>query len=118
MQYLAGRRFTLMTECSALTGLFCSRDVSPKLHLWALGLRDYDIILYRRPDTYYYMPEAFSRLPRTGAPKDNTDDAFSDDHPSSNPAAFAGHRGTVPDDGFLDYLTPAGIEGHHTECLL
>ena len=44
-QYLAGRRFILITDCSALTWLFRSRELSPKLHRWALRLVEYDIVL-------------------------------------------------------------------------
>lgn len=31
-QHLAGGIFTLITDSLALTWLFCSRDLSPKLH--------------------------------------------------------------------------------------
>lgn len=34
--YLWGRRFTLVTDCSALTWLFKSQHLSPKLYRWAL----------------------------------------------------------------------------------
>lgn len=44
-QYLAGRRFTLATNCSAMIWLFHSRDPSPKRHRWALTLLDYDILI-------------------------------------------------------------------------
>ena len=44
-QYLPGRRFILITDCSALTWLFRSRELSPKLHRWALRLIEYDIVL-------------------------------------------------------------------------
>lgn len=32
--YLSGRPFTLVTDCSALTWLFRSRELCPKLHRW------------------------------------------------------------------------------------
>ena len=42
---LAGRRFTLVTDCSALTCLFQSRDLIPKLHRGVLCLMEYDFVL-------------------------------------------------------------------------
>ena len=50
-QFLAGRRFNLITDCSALAWLFRSRNLSPKLHRWALRLAEYDIVLRWRAGT-------------------------------------------------------------------
>ena len=47
--YIWGRRFTLVTDCSALTWLFRSQDLSPKLHRWALRLMEYDAELKWKP---------------------------------------------------------------------
>lgn len=44
-KYLARRRFTLVPDCFALTWLFCSRDLCPKLHRWPLKLLDQVIVL-------------------------------------------------------------------------
>ena len=43
--YLAGKPFTLVTDCSALTWLFRSRDLDPKLYRWSLRLGEFDIIM-------------------------------------------------------------------------
>ena len=59
-QFLAGRRFNLITDCSALTWLFRSRNLSPKLHRWALRLAEYDIVLRWRAGTENFMPDALS----------------------------------------------------------
>ena len=40
--YLAGRPFTLVTDCSALTWLFHSCNLKPKLYRWSLRLAEYD----------------------------------------------------------------------------
>lgn len=37
-QYPGGRRFTLIIYCSALTRIFRSRDLNPRLYRWALPL--------------------------------------------------------------------------------
>ncbi|CAM9885392.1 unnamed protein product, partial [Sphacelaria rigidula] len=44
-QYITGRRFDLVTDCSALLWLLRSRDLEPKLHRWALRLMEYDMTL-------------------------------------------------------------------------
>ena len=43
--YLAGRSFTLVTDCSALTWLFRSRDLDPKLYRRALRLGESDMTM-------------------------------------------------------------------------
>ena len=62
-QFLAGREFSPVTGCSALTWLFRSRNLSPKLHRWALRLEKYDIVLQWRAGAINLMPDALSRLP-------------------------------------------------------
>ena len=57
-QFLAGRRFSLVTDCSALIWLFRSRSFSPKLHRWALRLVEYDIVLRWRVGAKNLMPDA------------------------------------------------------------
>ena len=41
--FLSGRRFTLITDFSALLWLFRSRDLDPKLYRWALRLTEFDM---------------------------------------------------------------------------
>ena len=93
-QFLAGRRFNLITDCSALTWLFRSRNLSPKLHRWALRLAEYDIVLRGRAGTESLMPDALSRLPlHSDTEPTDIDDSFPDDPSSSAPNHYVGHRG-------------------------
>ncbi|CAN0548025.1 unnamed protein product, partial [Laminaria digitata] len=64
--YLAGRSFTLVTDCSALTWLFRSRDLDPKLYRWALRLAEFDMIMRWRAGSSHQLPDALSRLLRPG----------------------------------------------------
>lgn len=43
------RHFTFVTDCSALTWIFRSRNLSLQLHQGALRLMDYDMSMQRRP---------------------------------------------------------------------
>lgn len=61
------------------------------------------------------MPNALSSPPRTEALQGNIGDSFPDDNSSSNPLAHVDSRGPVLDIGLLDHLTPACIDGQHTE---
>ena len=56
---LPGRRVSLVTDCSALTWLFRSRDFSPKLHRLALLLTEYDIVLQWQAGAENFMPDVF-----------------------------------------------------------
>ena len=92
--FLAGRRFNLITDCSALTWLFRSRNLSPKLHRWALRLAEYDRVLRWRSGTENLMPDALSRLPlHTDTEPTDIDDSFPDDPSSSAPNHYVGPRG-------------------------
>lgn len=64
---------------------------------------------------YHHMPGTLSRLPRSDTPQPSIGESFPDDPSSSSPLASAGPRGLVLDGAFLDYLTPAGVEGQHSE---
>ena len=44
-QFLAGRCFSLVTDCSILTRHFRSHDLTSKLPRWALRLTEYEIVL-------------------------------------------------------------------------
>ena len=43
--YLQHRRFTLVTDCAALTWLFTSQNLSSKMHRWSMRLMQFDIDL-------------------------------------------------------------------------
>ena len=109
--YLAGRRFTLVTDCSALTWLFKSRDLSPKLHRWALRLMEYDFVLQWRPGSLHHAPDAFSRLPPDdGATQHDIDTSFPDD--SNRPrSTYVGPRGPTLNGEALDAQFPVGVTG-------
>ena len=62
-QNVAGRRFASVTDCSALTWLFRSRNLDPKLHRWARSLQEYNIDLRWRADSVNLVPDCLSRLP-------------------------------------------------------
>ena len=65
--YLWGRRFTPRTDCSALTWLFKSQTLTPKLYRWALRLMEYDMDLKWKAGQNH-LPDALSRLPRFETP--------------------------------------------------
>ena len=77
--YLAGRQFKLVTDCSALTWLFRSRELCPKLHRWALRLMEYDMVLEWKAGVEHVVPDALSRLPVAGTAGVDVDDSFPDD---------------------------------------
>ena len=77
--YLACRRFKLVTDCSALTWLFRSRELCPKLHRWALRLMEYDMELEWKAGVEHVVPDALSRLPVASPVEVDVDDSFPDD---------------------------------------
>ena len=99
--YLAGRSFALVTDCSALTWLFRSRDLDPKLYRWSLRLAEFDMTMRWRAGSSHQLPDALSRLPRPGPVADPIDDSFPDD-------ATSGERR-------LRRTTGAGSRGGPTE---
>ena len=57
--YLQHRRFTLATDCAALTWLFTSQSLSSKMHRWSMRLMQFDIDLWRKgKDTRRRMPSS------------------------------------------------------------
>lgn len=102
--YLLGRPFTLVTDCSALTWLFRSRDLCPKLHRWALRLMEHDMTLEWRAGTQHVLPDALSRLPHQPHQGDDIDDSFPDDGSSSQKEQFVGPRGPSLDGVLLSTL--------------
>ena len=117
-QFLAGRRFSLVTDCSALTWLFRSRNLSLKLHRWALHLTDYDIVLRWRVGAENLMPDELSRFPlHTDTEPTDVDDSFPDDPFSSAPNHYVGPRGlTLHNVALAD--TPSDERGHKNDSPL
>eukprot|EP00752_Nemacystus_decipiens_P017631 g15802.t1 len=95
--YLAGRPFKLVTDCSALTWLFRSRELCPKLHRWALRLMEYDIVMVWKSGVEHVLPDTLSRLPHSAAPQHDIDDSFPDDATSGAPSDYVGPRGPTLD---------------------
>ena len=100
--YLWGRKFVLITDCSALTWLFKSQALSSKLHRWALRLMEYDMDLQWRPGANHQLPDALSRLPLGDAPGTDIDDSFPDDY--STRTTYRGPRGPVLEGVLLSEL--------------
>ena len=95
--FLTGRQLTLFTDCSALTWLFHSRDLDPKLYRWAFRLIEFDVILKRRPGSSHQLPDASSRLLHPGAAGDSIDDSVAADTSSGNATDYVGPRGPILD---------------------
>ena len=85
--YLTGRPFTLVTDCSALTWLFRSRNLNPKLYRWSVRLAEYDMTIRWRTGSSHQLPDALSRLLRPGPATNPIDDSFLDDATSDEPDA-------------------------------
>lgn len=81
--YLQHRRFTLDTDCAALTWLFTSQHLSAKMHRWSLRLMQFDINLKWRKGEDHTAPDALSRLRLRGPPEPPIDTPFPDDTTSS-----------------------------------
>ena len=105
-QYVAGRRFTLVTDCSALTWLFHSRNLDPKLHRWALSLQEYDIDLRWRAGSANLVPDCLSRLPHQTQTDSRIDDSFRDDTSVANPNIPNQQSGPTLDEVVLQELDP------------
>ena len=105
-QYVAGRRFTLVTDCSALTWLFRSRNLDPKLHRWALSLQAYDIDLRWRAGSANLVPDCLSRLPHQTQTDSHIDDSFRDDTSVANPNTPSQQSGPTLDGVALQDLDP------------
>ena len=117
-QFLAGRRLSLVTDCSALTLLFRSRNLSPKLHRWTLRLAEYDIVLRWRAGTENLMQDALSRLPlHADTEPTDIDDSFPGDPSPSAPNHYVGPRGpTLHNVALAD--TPLDEKGHNNDSPL
>ena len=102
--YLQHRRFTLVTDCAALTWLFTSQHLSSKMHRWALRLMQFDIDLQWRKGGEHAAPDALSRLRCKGPPEPPIDVSFPDD--TTSPTDHRGPAGPVLDGVLLRDLTP------------
>ncbi|KAE9274278.1 hypothetical protein PF001_g27128 [Phytophthora fragariae] len=65
--YLYGRKFTIVTDHSALKWLMTSPNLTGKLHRWALTLQEFDFDVEYRPGTTNVVADALSRAPTTSA---------------------------------------------------
>ncbi|OWY97188.1 reverse transcriptase [Phytophthora megakarya] len=65
--YLYGRRFTLVTDNSALKWLMTSPNLTGKLHRWALVLQEYEFEVQYRPGSQNVVADALSRAPVTAS---------------------------------------------------
>lgn len=83
---LWGRRFTLVTDCSAFTW--------PKLHRWALKLMEYGMVVQWRPGTSHQLPDALLHLTRFAQPGRDVDNDFLGDA-VCQPDVSSGSGGSV-----------------------
>ena len=93
--YLAGRSFTLVTDCSALTWLVRSCDLDPKLYRWALHLGEFDMTMRWRAGSSHQLPDALPRSLRPGPAADSIDDYFPNDATSGEPSDYVGPQRPV-----------------------
>ena len=93
--FLSGRRFTLITGCSAPLRPFCSRDLDPKLYRWALRVNEFNMESSWREGPAHRPPDALSRLLRPNAAPESVDDSFLDDCTSDYPLDSVGPRAAI-----------------------
>ena len=98
-RYLAGRKFTLVTDHQPLNWLRTSGELSGQHARWALKLQDYLFNIIHRPGTLNPNADALSRQPDPAA-----DTAVAGEGPADHlpPAATEGQLGThLPDEEHL-----------------
>ncbi|OWY97238.1 Retrovirus-related Pol Polyprotein from transposon 412, partial [Phytophthora megakarya] len=61
--YLYGRQFELVTNHAALKWLMTSKDLTGRLHRWALQLQEYNFEVVYRPGATNVVADALSRAP-------------------------------------------------------
>ncbi|GMF66734.1 unnamed protein product [Phytophthora fragariaefolia] len=61
--YLNGRRFTIITDDSALKWLMANTNLTGKLHRWAITLQEFDFEIQHRPGNTNVVVDAISRMP-------------------------------------------------------
>ncbi|KAE9086185.1 hypothetical protein PF006_g26080 [Phytophthora fragariae] len=65
--YIYGRRFTIITDHSALKWLMTGPNLTGKLHRWALTLQELDFDVQYRPGATNVVADALSRAPTTAS---------------------------------------------------
>lgn len=86
--YLAGSKFTVLTDHSALKWLLTLKDVTGKLARWAIYLQSYDFEVYHRAGKNHSNVDALTRLTtymiqpssRLGDPSSKSIDHWEDDN--------------------------------------
>lgn len=61
--YVTGRKFTVVTDCSALRLAWSKRDLSPRIARWWLDLQEHNFEIEHRPGTSMAHVDALSRNP-------------------------------------------------------
>lgn len=61
--YLLGKKFRIVTDCSALRSTFSKRDLIPRVARWWLLLQEFDCAIEYRPGTKMTHVDALSRNP-------------------------------------------------------
>jgi hypothetical protein len=80
--YLHGRRFTLVTDHSALLQLFKKTDLTGKYARWALALQDYEFEIVHRPGITHQNADPLSRMPQASS-EDTTGARLDHDLPAA-----------------------------------
>lgn len=70
------KKFTVYTDCEALTHLNSVKDPSSRLKRFALKLQEYDMVIKDRPGKKNVGPDFLSRNPVGEAPKGEVDDSL------------------------------------------
>lgn len=70
------KKFTVYTDCEALTHLNSVKDPSSRLKRFALKLQEYDMVIKYRPGKKNVGPDFLSRNPVGEAPKGEVDDSL------------------------------------------
>lgn len=61
--YLFGKKFVIITDCSAIRLTWSKKDMSPRVGRWWLALQEYDFTIEHRPGTKMLHVDALSRNP-------------------------------------------------------
>lgn len=62
--YLLGKKFRVVTDCSALTHTVSKRDLIPRISRWWLKIQSFDFDVIHRPGTKMQHIDALSRTPQ------------------------------------------------------
>lgn len=61
--YLAGIKFTVVTDCIAVRQTFEKKDLLPRVARWWLSIQDYDMDIVHKPGVCHKHVDALSRTP-------------------------------------------------------